>query len=58
VRQAHMLFGGLLASCDFDLDHEVYQGRLMPSAEASALAVQEAGAIEVKVGKCLEGNQE
>jgi len=53
-----MLFGGLLASCDFDLDHEVYQGRLMPSAEASALAVQEAGAIEVKVGKCLEGNQE
>jgi len=49
VRQAHVLYGGPLATGSFDLDYEVYQGRLMPSAEAAALAAQEAEPAEAEV---------
>jgi len=41
VRQAHVLYGGPPATGEFDLDCEVYQGRLMPSAEVPALTAQE-----------------
>jgi len=41
VRQAHVLYGGPPANGEFDLDCEVYQGRLMPSAEVAALTAQE-----------------
>ena len=37
VRQAHVLYGGPPATGEFDLDCEVYQGRLMPNAEVAAL---------------------
>ena len=47
--------GGPPASSAFNLNHEVYQGRLMPNAEASALATQEAGSAE---GNEDEGNQD
>ena len=49
VRQAHVLYGGPPATGSFDLDYEVYQGRLMPSAEAAALAAQEAEPAEVEI---------
>jgi len=57
VCQAHVLCGGPPASGDFDLDHEVYQDRLMLNAEASALATQEVESTEAGEGECLEGNQ-
>ena len=38
VRQAHVLYGGPPTSSAFDLDHEVYQDRIMPIAEIKALA--------------------
>ncbi|XP_068497770.1 uncharacterized protein [Phaseolus vulgaris] len=57
VCQAHVLYGGPSAFGDFDLDHEVYQDRLMLSAEASALAAQEVESTEAGEGECLEGNQ-
>ncbi|XP_068498431.1 uncharacterized protein [Phaseolus vulgaris] len=41
VRQAHVLYGGPPATGEFNLDCEVYQGRLMPSAEVAALTAQE-----------------
>ena len=50
-----MLYGGSPASGDFDLDHEVYQGRIMPIAEIRALTRQEAGPTE---GKEDEDNQD
>ena len=43
MRQAHALYGGPPTAGSFDLDCEVYQGRLMPSAEAAALAAREGG---------------
>ncbi|XP_068484845.1 uncharacterized protein [Phaseolus vulgaris] len=49
VRQAHVFYGGPPATGSFDLDYEVYQGRLMPSAEAAALAAQEAEPAEAEV---------
>jgi len=42
VRQAHVLYGGPPASGDFNIDYEVYQGRLVSSAEVGALVAQEA----------------
>jgi len=56
VRQAHVLYGGSPAIGDFDLDCEVYQGRLVPSAEVGALAAQEAGSTEAEEGDCVEVN--
>jgi len=63
VRQAHVLYGGPPATGEFDLDCEVYQGRLMPSAEVAALTVQEAepagteeGEAEVR-GKEVEAEE-
>ena len=50
-----MLYGGSSASGAFDLDHEVYQGQIMPIAEMKALARQEAGTTEGKEG---EDNQD
>ena len=41
VRQAHVLYGEPPATGEFDLDSEVYQGRLMSSAEVAALTAQE-----------------
>ena len=38
MRQTHVLYGGPSTTGNFDLDCEVYQGRLMPSAEAAAFA--------------------
>ena len=55
VRQAHVLYGGPTATGNFDLDCEVYQGRLVSSAEVVALAAQEGGA-EVEEGECVEVN--
>ena len=55
VHQAHVLYGGSSTSGAFDLDHEVYQGQIMPIAEMRALAAQEAGPTE---GNKDEGNQE
>jgi len=52
VRQAHALYGG---SGAFDLDHEVYQGQIMPIAEMKALASQQAGPTE---GNEDEGKQD
>ncbi|XP_068492237.1 uncharacterized protein [Phaseolus vulgaris] len=51
VRQAHLLYGGPPTSGSFDLDCEVYQGRLMPSAEAAALAAQEIAPAGTQVGE-------
>ena len=42
VRQAHVLYGGPPAAGEFDLDCEVYRGRIMPSAEVAALTAREA----------------
>jgi len=58
VRQAHVLYGGPPPSGAFDLDCEVYQGRLVPSAEMGALAAQKAGSTEVEEGECLVEIQE
>ena len=41
VCQAHALYGGPPASGNFDLDCEVYRGRLVPSSEVAALIAQE-----------------
>jgi len=61
VRQAHVLYGGSPAFGDFDIDCEVHQGRLVPSAEVGALAAQEAqtaetleGEAEAEEGECIE----
>ena len=43
VRQAHVLYRGSSATGEFDVDCEVYQGRIMPSAEVAALT---AGGVE------------
>jgi len=56
VGQAHVLYGGPPATSDFDLDCEVYQGRLVPSAEVAALAAQETGPAEAEEGECVEVN--
>ena len=40
VRQAHVLYGGPPATGGFDLDCEVYQGRIMPSAKVAALTAR------------------
>jgi len=42
VRQAHVLYGGPPTTSEFDIDCEVHQGRLVPSAEVGALAAQKA----------------
>ena len=55
VRLAHVLYGGPSASGAFDLDHEVYQGRIMPITEMKALAAQEDGPTEDNED---EGNQD
>jgi len=47
-RQAHVLYGGSPVSGAFDLDHEVYQSRIMPIAEMKALVSQQAGSTEGK----------
>ena len=39
VRQAHVLYGGLPTSSTFDIENEVYEGRIMPTAEARAMAL-------------------
>ena len=54
MRQAHVLYGGPSTSGAFDLDHEVYQGRLMPSAKASTLIAQEAGQTKAKRAKVMK----
>jgi len=68
VRQAHVLYGGSPATGEFDLDCEVYQGRILPSAEVAALTAQgaepagtEGGEVEVHgreaeadEGECVE----
>ena len=63
VRQAHVLYGGPPASGNFDMDYEVYQGRLVPSSEVAALVAQEnepagteAGEAEagIEEGECVE----
>ena len=51
MRQAHVLYGGPPATGDFDLDCEVYQGRLMPSADVAALTAQEAGPAGTQEGE-------
>jgi len=63
VRQAHVLYGGPPAAGEFDLDCEVYQGRIMPSAEVAALTAQgtepagtEGGEAEVQ-GKGVEAEE-
>ena len=52
--QAHVLYGGPPATGEFNMDYEVYQGWLVPSAEMDALATQEAGPTEAEKGKCIE----
>ncbi|KAK7335108.1 hypothetical protein VNO80_26879 [Phaseolus coccineus] len=47
VRQTHVLYGGLSASSAFDLDHEVYQGRIMPISGMKALGVSKLGQLGV-----------
>ncbi len=68
VRQAHVLYGGPPATGSFNMDYEVYQGRLVPSAEVGALSAQEASAagtnegeavarveeVEAEEGECIE----
>jgi len=54
VRQAHVLYGGPLATGEFNMDYEVHQGRLVPSFEVGALAAQEAGPTEAEEGECIE----
>ncbi|XP_068484699.1 uncharacterized protein [Phaseolus vulgaris] len=54
VRQAHVLYGGPPATGEFNIDCEVHQGRLVPSAEMGALAAEEVGPIEVEEGECIE----
>jgi len=51
VRQDHVLYGGAPASGNFDIDHEVYQGRLVPSDEVGALVAQEAQAAGTQEGE-------
>jgi len=46
--------GGPPAVGEFDMDCEVHQGRLVPSAEMGALATQEAGSTESEEGECIE----
>jgi len=46
------------ATGEFDLDCEVYQGRLVPSAEVGALAAQEDGPTKAEEGECVEVHQE
>jgi len=58
VRQAHVLYGESPTSHAFDLDYKVYQGQLMSSAKASALAAQEARPTEGEEGEGREDNQE
>jgi len=41
VHQALVLYGGSPTSGDFNIDYEVYQGRLEPSSEVAALIAQE-----------------
>ena len=61
VRQAHVLYGGSPTFGDFDMDYDVYQGRLVPSAEMGALVAPEAQAVgtqegeaEAEEGECVE----
>jgi len=51
VRQAHVLYGVPPATGEFDLDCEVYQGRLMPSAEVAALNAQETEPAGIEEGE-------
>jgi len=51
VRQAHVLYGGPPATGEFDLDCEVYQGRLMPSAEVATLTAQETEPVGTEKGE-------
>jgi len=54
VCQAHVLYGGTPTTGEFNMDHEVYQGRLVPSSEMGALAAQEVGPTEAEEGECIE----
>ena len=54
MRQAHVFCGGSLATGEFNMDYEVYQGRLVPSSEMGALAAQEARPTEAEQGECIE----
>jgi len=61
VRQALVLYGGSPAYGNFNIDNEVYQGRLVPSSEVGALVAQEtepagteAGEAEAEEGECVE----
>jgi len=68
VHQVHVLYGGPPAAGEFDLDCEVYQGWIMPSAEEAALTARgvepagtEGGEAEVQgreaeaeEGECIE----
>jgi len=61
VRQAHVLYGGPPTAGEFNMDYEVHQGRLVPSAEVGALVAQEAqvagtqeGEAEAEEGECVE----
>ena len=51
VRQAHVLYGGSPTTGEFDLYCEVYQGRIMPSAEVAALTTQRAEPAETEGGE-------
>jgi len=55
VRQVHVLYGGPPTTGAFDLDCEVYQGRLMPSAEVAALTAKEAAQARTQEGEAEEG---
>jgi len=61
VRQTHVLYGGPPAVGELNMDYEVHQGRLVPSAEVGVLAAQEALAagaheeeVEAEEGECVE----
>ena len=65
MRQTHVLYGGPPASGNFDIDYEVYQGRLVPSSEVVALVAQEnesarteAGEAEAQGGEAENGIKE
>jgi len=51
IRQAHVLYGGPPAADDFDLNCEVYRGRLVPSSEVAALIAEESELARTEEGE-------
>jgi len=58
VRQAHVLYGGPPTTGEFNMDYEVYRGRLVPSAKVGALAAQEAPAVGTNEGEAEARDEE